>query len=63
MSGKLSPPEPLADAHDIEEFNSGAGSLDDWLIQHPTQQLALRYAFSDEEARRVIKRAGPLLGA
>lgn len=31
MSGKLSPPEPLADHHDIGEFNSGEVALDDWL--------------------------------
>ncbi len=27
----LSPPEPLADNHDIESFASGEPSLDDWL--------------------------------
>lgn len=27
----LSPPEPLADHHEIEEFNSGEASLDGWL--------------------------------
>jgi GNAT superfamily N-acetyltransferase len=31
MNGRLSHPEPLADHHDIEEFNSGEASLDDWL--------------------------------
>jgi GNAT superfamily N-acetyltransferase len=31
MTGKLSPPEPLADHHEIQEFNSGEASLDDWL--------------------------------
>jgi len=31
MSVKLSPPEPLADHHEIQEFNSGEPSLDDWL--------------------------------
>jgi GNAT superfamily N-acetyltransferase len=31
MSQKLSPPEPLADHHEIQEFNSGEASLDDWL--------------------------------
>jgi GNAT superfamily N-acetyltransferase len=28
---ELSPPEPLADHHDIEDFRSGEASLDDWL--------------------------------
>ncbi len=27
----LSAPEPLADAHELTEFNSGVPSLDDWL--------------------------------
>ena len=27
----LSRPEPLSDAHDLGEFSSGVGSLDDWL--------------------------------
>jgi GNAT superfamily N-acetyltransferase len=27
----LSPPAPLADHHQLEEFNSGEASLDDWL--------------------------------
>src|ERR1700722_18686527 len=31
MSGKVSPPEPLADHHEIQEFNSGEASLDEWL--------------------------------
>jgi predicted N-acetyltransferase YhbS len=31
MTGKLSPPEPLAEHHEIQEFNSGEASLDDWL--------------------------------
>jgi predicted N-acetyltransferase YhbS len=31
MSGKVSPPEPLADHHEIREFNSGEASLDEWL--------------------------------
>ena len=28
---RLSPPEPLADQHDIGDFRSGEASLDDWL--------------------------------
>jgi predicted N-acetyltransferase YhbS len=31
MNLTLSPPEPLADHHEIEEFNSGEASLDGWL--------------------------------
>ena len=31
MNTTLSPPEPLADHHEIEEFNSGEASLDGWL--------------------------------
>jgi GNAT superfamily N-acetyltransferase len=31
MNGKPSPPEPLADHHGVEDFNSGEASLDDWL--------------------------------
>lgn len=30
-SGRLSTPEPLADAHDLSFFNSGEPALDDWL--------------------------------
>jgi len=29
--GRLLPPEPLADQHDIGDFRSGEASLDDWL--------------------------------
>lgn len=28
---RLSPPEPLADRHDLRDFESGVASLDDWL--------------------------------
>ena len=31
MNGMPSPPEPLADHHEIGDFNSGEASLDDWL--------------------------------
>ena len=31
MSGVLSPPEPLADRHEVGDFSSGETSLDDWL--------------------------------
>jgi predicted N-acetyltransferase YhbS len=31
MNGKMSPPEPLADHHEIGEFKSGETSLDEWL--------------------------------
>ncbi len=31
MNRELAPPEPLADRHEIQEFSSGEGSLDDWL--------------------------------
>ena len=31
MNLELAPPEPLADRHEIQEFSSGEGSLDDWL--------------------------------
>jgi len=31
MSRALSPPAPLADHHEIQEFNSGEASLDEWL--------------------------------
>ena len=31
MSGILSPPELLADHHELEDFSSGGTSLDDWL--------------------------------
>jgi predicted N-acetyltransferase YhbS len=31
MNHKLSPPEPLADHHEFQEFNSGEAALDDWL--------------------------------
>jgi GNAT superfamily N-acetyltransferase len=31
MKAELSPPEPLADRHDVGDFNSGEASLGDWL--------------------------------
>ncbi len=31
MKGGLSPPEPLADHHELGDFDSGEPSLDDWL--------------------------------
>ena len=31
MSGQLSPPAPLADHHEVDDFSSGEPSLDDWL--------------------------------
>ena len=31
MKRVLSPPEPLADHHEVGDFNSGEASLDDWL--------------------------------
>jgi predicted N-acetyltransferase YhbS len=31
MSRAMSPPAPLADHHEIQEFNSGEASLDEWL--------------------------------
>lgn len=31
MSGKLSPPQPLTEHHEIGDFHSGEASLDDWL--------------------------------
>jgi len=31
MKGELSPPEPLADHHELRDFDSGEPSLDDWL--------------------------------
>jgi GNAT superfamily N-acetyltransferase len=31
MKGTLSPPEPLADHHELGDFDSGEPSLDDWL--------------------------------
>jgi GNAT superfamily N-acetyltransferase len=31
VNGKLTPPEPLADHHQIQQFNSGEASLEEWL--------------------------------
>jgi GNAT superfamily N-acetyltransferase len=31
MNGALSPPQPLAEDHELEDFDSGEPSLDDWL--------------------------------
>ena len=31
MKGALSPPEPLADHHELRNFDCGEPSLDDWL--------------------------------
>ena len=34
MTTELSAPRPLAPEHELEEFQSGAGPLDDWLKRH-----------------------------
>ena len=56
MTGKLSPPEPLADHHEIQEFNSGEASLDDWLRRRAraNQASGASRTYVVCEKRRVI---------
>jgi GNAT superfamily N-acetyltransferase len=56
MNRKLSPPEPLADHHDIHEFSSGEASLDDWLRRRArgNQASGASRTFVVSEEKRVI---------
>jgi GNAT superfamily N-acetyltransferase len=56
MSGKLSPPEPLGDRHEIQEFNSGEASLDGWLTRRAraNQVSGASRTYVVCEERRVI---------
>ena len=51
-------PEPLAAHHALEGFNSGAASLDSWLLEHARQAAAARsartYVLTDAAQDRVI---------
>jgi len=52
----LSRPEPLAETHDLNDFFSGASSLDDWLKRRarPNQVSGASRTFILAEERRVI---------
>jgi len=56
MKGPLSPPEPLADHHELGDFDSGEPSLDDWLKRraraNQVSGASRTYVVSD--ANRVI---------
>ena len=52
----LSRPEPLAEAHEFNDFISGVSSLDDWLKRRarPNQLSGASRTFVIAEGRRVI---------
>jgi len=52
----LSAPEPLADAHELADFDSGVPSLDDWLKRRArgNQGSGATRTFVAAEARRVV---------
>lgn len=52
----LSPPEPLADSHELGDFSSGVSSLDDWLKRRAraNQQSGASRTFVVAEVRRVV---------
>jgi predicted N-acetyltransferase YhbS len=55
MNLTLSPPEPLADHHEIEEFNSGEASLDGWLRRRArANQVSASRTFVVCEGKKVI---------
>lgn len=53
---QLSAPEPLAERHDLGEFNSGEGALDDWLRRRarPNQVSGASRTYVVCEGSRVI---------
>lgn len=52
----LAAPEPLADAHELGDFDSGVGSLDDWLKRRArgNQVSGATRTFVVAEGRRVV---------
>lgn len=52
----LSPPEPLADTHELDAFSSGVASLDDWLKRRAraNQVSGASRTFVVAEGRRVV---------
>ena len=56
MNKTLSPPEPLTEHHEIEQFNSGESSLDGWLDagRGRTRSAAHRAPSLFAEGKRVI---------
>lgn len=52
----LSPPEPLADAHELNDFFCGVGSLDDWLRRRAraNQVSGASRTFVVADNRRVV---------
>jgi predicted N-acetyltransferase YhbS len=56
VSGALSPPEPLADRHGIEDFSSGEVSLDEWLRRRAraNQLIGASRTFVVCEQERVV---------
>jgi len=56
MTRTLSPPEPLADHHEIGEFSSGEASLDDWVKRRAraNQVSGASRTYVDCEEKRVI---------
>jgi GNAT superfamily N-acetyltransferase len=56
MNAKLSPPEPLADQHETQEFDSGQASMDDWLRRRarPNQVAGASRTYVVCEERKVV---------
>jgi GNAT superfamily N-acetyltransferase len=56
ISGPLTAPEPLADAHELAEFDSGVASLDDWLKRRArsNQVAGATRTFVVTDGRRVV---------
>ncbi len=52
----LSPPSPLADHHELAEFDSGVAALDDWLRRRarPNQASGASRTFVVCEGKRVV---------
>jgi GNAT superfamily N-acetyltransferase len=65
MSAPLSPPEPLADHHPIEDFISGEASLDDWLKRRarPNQASGASRTYVVCEPEKIIGYYALALGA
>ena len=61
----LSPPEPVVEAHEINDFFSGVGSFDDWLNRRAraNQASGASRTFVTAEGSKVIGYYAPASGA
>jgi hypothetical protein len=41
--GRLSPPVPIADEHDLAPFDCGVQSLNDWLTNAPAHRVPMSF--------------------